>query len=91
MNRMFDEIIQGSRKGLKVYRVANEVRKDNYLQCNALILLKFQLKDWFSSQMDVYMEEQGYCCGRWYRQAARTVGCVGEKSCEVLPNSVYYR
>ncbi|CRK94490.1 CLUMA_CG007996, isoform A [Clunio marinus] len=50
-----------------------------------------EYQDIFFSQMDVLMEEMGYCCGHWYTQKSRKIDCGAAKNCFVLDNSFYYR
>jgi hypothetical protein len=55
------------------------------------ILFNFQLHELFSCQMDVWMREKGFCCGRWYWQQPRSINCNGKKGCVVPVNTVYFR
>lgn len=50
-----------------------------------------QLKEIFTSQMDAYMQDNGFCCGRWYRELDRTILCAGKRGCVVELDTVYYR
>lgn len=50
-----------------------------------------QLKDIFSSQMNAYMQDNGFCCGRYYMELDRTILCSGKKGCVVELNTIYYR
>jgi Domain of Unknown Function (DUF902) len=47
----------------------------------------------FFAQMDVLMQEMGYCCGHWYILAPRTIVCNGNgvKGCTIQKETLYYR
>lgn len=79
---------------IKDVNISLEILIQQYTKKSSTYKKALELKKLFDNNIDKYMKDLGYCCGRWYVSKSKEVSCsagTNENECKICDDEDFYR